>query len=192
MRHFNRGVGAAVLVISLAATSVACTSDTAGDGSGVSAADVGGVQTATDTDGSGVEASRLLLDSAPVVVVSAPDTAAQARAASVAVGLRVPMVIAVPEGDEDLAEEISRLGAERVLRVGEVTFEPDDGRAGQQVADHTADTAGKNPHDGRRNGINPHLHRFGRAEHRISRKANRIEPVHRRWSPYPHRRDPHD
>ena len=127
MRHFNRGVGAAVLAISLAASNVACTSDSAGIASGVNAADVGGVRVAADSDGSGVEASRLLVDSAPVIVVSAPDTAAQARAASVAVGLRAPMVTAVPGGDDDLAEEMSRLGVERVLRVGEVSFTPDDG-----------------------------------------------------------------
>ena len=127
MRHFNRGVGAAVLAISLAASNVACTSDSAGIASGVNAADVGGVRVAADSDGSGVEASRLLVDSAPVIVVSASDTAAQARAASVAVGLRAPMVTAVPGGDDDLAEEMSRLGVERVLRVGEVSFTPDDG-----------------------------------------------------------------
>ena len=127
MRHTNRSVGAAVLVISLAASAVACSSDAGGDGPGIAAAQVEGARVAVDADGSGVETTRLLVESAPVVVVSAPDPAAQARAASVAVGLRAPMLTATPGGDAALADEVTRLGAERVLRVGEVTFTPDDG-----------------------------------------------------------------
>ena len=125
MRHFNRGVGAAVLAISLVGTTVACTSDA--DGPGAEATAVEGTRVAADADGSGVETTQLLVDSAPVVVVAAPDDAAQARAASVAVGLRAPMLTAVTGGDDALAAEVSRLGAERVLRVGQVAFTPDDG-----------------------------------------------------------------
>lgn len=127
MRHINRGVGAAVLAISLISSVTACTSDSAGDGPGVGVTEVEGIRVAEDHDGSGVEAAGLLLESAPVVVVAAPDAEAQARAASVAVGLRAPMFTAVSGGDEALSAEISRLGVERVLRVGDVTFEPDDG-----------------------------------------------------------------
>lgn len=127
MRHINRGVAAAVLVVSLAGATVACTSDPGGAGPGVEAIVAQGTRVATDADGSGVESVQLLVDSAPVVVVAAPDDAAQARAASVALGLRAPMLTAVPGGDDVLADEISRLGAQRVLRVGHVAFTPDDG-----------------------------------------------------------------
>ena len=127
MRHINRGVGAAVLAISLIAAVTACTSDSDGSGPGVEVAEVEGARVAEEADGSGVETAGLLLESAPVVVVAAPDAGSQARAASVAVGLRAPMFTAVPGGDEALSAEIARLGGERVLRVGEVTFEPDDG-----------------------------------------------------------------
>ena len=138
MRHIKRGVGAAVLAICLASSTVACTSGSSGEGPGARAADEQGTRVAVDTDGSGVEATALLLDTAPVVVVAAPDAAAQARAASVAVGLRAPMLTSVPGGDAELAEEIARLGAERVLRVGDVSFEPDDA----DVVDAPGDRAG--------------------------------------------------
>ena len=138
MRHIKRGVGAAVLAISLASSTVACSSGSSGDGSSARAADEQGTRVAVDTDGSGVEATALLLNTAPVVVVAAPDAAAQARAASVAVGLRAPMLTSVPGGDAELAEEIARLGAERVLRVGDVSFEPDDA----DVVDAPGDRAG--------------------------------------------------
>lgn len=127
MRHFNRGVGAAVLAISLTATTVACSSGSGDGGPGIEASRAEGAKVAVDADGSGVETTGLLVESAPVVVVSAPDPAAQARAASVAVGLRAPMLTAVPGGEAALTDEVGRLGAERVLRVGTVTFTPDDG-----------------------------------------------------------------
>ncbi|MDV8000511.1 hypothetical protein [Rhodococcus sp. IEGM 1408] len=127
MRHTNRSVGAAVLVISLSVSAVACSSETGSDGPGIAAAQVEGDRVAVDARGSGVDTTRLLVGSAPVVVVAAPDPAAQARAASVAVGLRAPMLTAIPGGDDALADEVTRLGAERVLRVGAVTFTPDDG-----------------------------------------------------------------
>lgn len=138
MRHINRGVGAAVLAISLAATSAACSSDSDGDGEGiVPADDTAAAAVAVDADGAGVDATRLLVGASPVVVVSAPDEAAQARAASVSVGLRAPMLTAVPGGETELAEETDRLGAERILRVGQVDFAPDgievvDAPAGQE------------------------------------------------------------
>ncbi|MFN3602568.1 MAG: hypothetical protein ACK4UY_14395 [Dietzia sp.] len=127
MRHINRGVGAAVLSLCLVASTAACTSGSGDDAPGITAAQVDGARIAADADASGVEATRLLVESAPVVVVAAPDEAAQARAASVAVGLRAPMLTAVAGGDDALSGELERMGTERVLRVGEVTFTPDDG-----------------------------------------------------------------
>ena len=109
MRHFNRGVGAAVLAVSLVGSTAACTSDPGGDGTGTQVAQVEGTRVAAESDGSGVETARLLVDSAPVVIVAAPDAASQARAASVAVGLHAPMLTAVEGGDAALADEVSRL-----------------------------------------------------------------------------------
>ncbi|PAY23068.1 hypothetical protein CEY15_09710 [Dietzia natronolimnaea] len=137
MRHFNRGVGAAVLSFCLVAATSACTSGPDDAAPGITAAQVEGARVAVDTDESGVEATRLLVEAAPVVVVAAPDEAAQARAASVAVGLRAPMLTAVAGGDDALAGELDRMGTERVLRVGEVTFTPDDG----EVVDSPEDRA---------------------------------------------------
>ncbi|WP_314034181.1 hypothetical protein [Dietzia sp. CH92] len=122
MRHIVRGVGAAVLAVCLGASVAACGTTGDGVGTGPRAVEAGGVLLAADADGSGVETTRLLLESAPVVVVAAPDRAAQARAASVAVGLRAPMLTAVPGAGKVLAEEVARLGAERVLRVGGADF----------------------------------------------------------------------
>lgn len=119
MRHINRGVGAAVLAVCLAATTAACGGSSGGDEAGIAAAAVDGVRIADGADGSGADATRLLVASSPVAVVAAPDDAAQARAASVAVGLRAPMLTALPGGGDALAAELDRLGVERVLRVGE-------------------------------------------------------------------------
>ena len=132
MRHVNRGVATAVLAISLVFSTAACGSGS--DGTGASPAEPGRVAVAADSDGSGVETTRLLLDEAPLVVIAAPDDAAQARAASVAIGLRAPMLTEVSGGESALADEVSRLGAERVLRVGEVSFHSDD-----EVVDAPAD-----------------------------------------------------
>src|SRR5699024_8722099 len=54
----------------------------------------------------------------PVAVVSASDPASQARAASLAVGLRAPMFTEVPGSPEALTAELERLGVDRVLGVG--------------------------------------------------------------------------
>lgn len=126
MRHINRGVGAAVLAISLVASSVACSTSSDGNGKGIvaSKSDMAEATVAVDADGSGVDATRLLVGEAPEVVVSASDPAAQSRAASLAVGLRAPMLTMVPGAEAELLQELERLGAERVLRVGEVDLAP--------------------------------------------------------------------
>ena len=140
MRHINRGVGAAVLAVSLVSTTVACTSDGGGDGTGIAAAAVDGIRVADEgrADGTGAGATRLLVDSAPVAVVAAADDASQARAASVAVGLRAPMLTAVDGAGDGLTEELDRLGVERVLRVGEAPLDVD----GVEVVDAPADREG--------------------------------------------------
>ena len=50
MRHINRGVGAAVLAVSLAATTVACGSPEDGDAPGMRAVEADGVRIAADAD----------------------------------------------------------------------------------------------------------------------------------------------
>lgn len=135
MRHIIRGVGAAVLAVSLAATTVACTSSP--EGESVAAAAFEGTRVAADPDATGADAARLLVDSAPIAVVSAPDDAATARAASVAVGLRAPMLTAEKDAGEAVSEELDRLGVERVLRVGDAdvpdgSYEVVDAPAGRE------------------------------------------------------------
>ena len=117
MRPLGQGVGAAVLVVFLAATSIACTTSD-GEGPGIRVAETDDVRLAVDADGSGVETSRAVLTESPVAVVSASDPASQARAASLAVGLRAPMFTEVPGSPEALTAELERLGVDRVLGVG--------------------------------------------------------------------------
>ncbi len=127
MRHVSRGMGAAVLAVSLVASTAACSSSDGGDGPGLVAADVDGARLAVDAEGMGVEATGLLVSAAPVAVVASEDAAAQARAASLAVGLRAPMLTAVSGAEEAVGAELDRLGVERVLRVGDAPV-PDGGR----------------------------------------------------------------
>ncbi len=122
MRHIYRGVTAAVLSLSLGLGVCAC----AADGPGTTGTAAEQVSVVAEVSGSGVETTRLLLESAPVAVVAAADDAAQARAVSAAVALRAPMFTAVSGGEGELAGELSRLGVERVLRVGTVGTEHDD------------------------------------------------------------------
>jgi hypothetical protein len=68
-----------------------------------------------DAAGLALAASQAFFDSAPVAVLAAPGE--ELRAASVAVALGVPALV----DGTGAAEEIQRLGAERVLALGEVT-----------------------------------------------------------------------
>lgn len=89
-----------------------------------------------EADGTGVQTSRAVFDSSAAVVVSAGDTVSQGQAASYAIALRAPMLTMPASGEEsdassaatrgtaaaatEVTEEISRLGAKRVLVVGAV------------------------------------------------------------------------
>src|SRR5699024_9886363 len=117
VRPLGQGVGAAVLVVFLAATSIACTTSD-GEGPGIRVAETDDVRLAVDADGSGVETSRAVLTVSPVAVVSASDPASQARAASLAVGLRSPMFTVVPGSPEALTADRDLLGVDRGLGVG--------------------------------------------------------------------------
>lgn len=73
----------------------------------------------SDSDGSGIEASQRLFENSETVVVAGPTPEDQLRAASIAVAAGAPMLSA-DAGGSALAEEIERLGAARVVTVGEV------------------------------------------------------------------------
>lgn len=70
--------------------------------------------------GSGVEASRTFFEAAEGVVLASPDLDSQLRAASVAVAIHTPLLVAVPGSEAEVADEIDRLGASTIYTVGEV------------------------------------------------------------------------
>lgn len=86
------------------------------------------VLAAADAASRAVEMTRAVYDDAPVAVVApADDTAAQLRAASLAVALGAPMLLdptadATPSAVED---EVERLAVQAVLTVGAVTLDVD-------------------------------------------------------------------
>ncbi|RNE48342.1 cell wall-binding repeat-containing protein [Corynebacterium alimapuense] len=73
-----------------------------------------------DRDGSGVETSRRLFETAEIVVVSGPELAEQTRAAHVAIAAGAPMITAVGADNSTLEGEITRLQADTVVTVGQV------------------------------------------------------------------------
>ncbi|MGP6173357.1 MBL fold metallo-hydrolase [Corynebacterium sp. A21] len=77
-------------------------------------------QVLSDTTGSGLESSRLFFDQSETLVVSGASEAAQLRAASIAVVSHAPAVQFSPGQREQILAEIERLGATKVLTVGDV------------------------------------------------------------------------
>ncbi len=71
-------------------------------------------------DEAGLVTSRLFFDGSDTVVVAGPSDAAQLRAASIAVFAHAPMLSYSRARHPEIVAEISRLGATRVLTVGEV------------------------------------------------------------------------
>ena len=128
-----RSACAAVLVVCLAA----CGSSDDDRGPSISHGDPHGRTVVAEAAGTGAESSRTLVGSSPVAVVAAADDTSQAVGASAAVGMRVPMLTAVPGADGEVADELHRLGVERVLRVGGATV-PD----GIATVDAPGDRAG--------------------------------------------------
>lgn len=105
-----------------------------------------GPQVVSDAGNTGLETSRLFFEDSETLVVSGPSDAAQLRAASIAVVSHAPVVRHTPEQQEEILAEIDRLGASRVLTVGEVDL-PDlgddievfaDGGTTEDLADLTA------------------------------------------------------
>ncbi|MDY5786020.1 MAG: cell wall-binding repeat-containing protein, partial [Corynebacterium sp.] len=87
-----------------------------GDG-GQRALETNGQEVVADADGTGVEVSRRLFDSANAVVVSSPERDDQLLAAAIAAKLGAPMLVRLPGTDAAVDAEVDRLGAERVVTV---------------------------------------------------------------------------
>jgi len=94
-----RSACAAVLVVCLAA----CGSSGDDRGPSISHGDPHGRTVVAEAAGTGAESSRTLVGSSPVAVVAAADDTSQAVGASAAVGMRVPMLTAVPGADGEVA-----------------------------------------------------------------------------------------
>ena len=71
-------------------------------------------------DPSGTASSELFFSSSVTVIVAAAADAPQLRAASLAVFTHAPVLTYTPETHTDVVNEITRLGASRVLTVGQV------------------------------------------------------------------------
>lgn len=71
-------------------------------------------------DPSGTASSELFFSSSVTVIVAAAEAAPQLRAASLAVFTHAPLLTYTPETHTEVVNEIARLGASRVLTVGQV------------------------------------------------------------------------
>ncbi|WP_350354573.1 hypothetical protein [Corynebacterium aquatimens] len=76
-----------------------------------------GPEVIQDPDGTGIEVSKRLFESSDVVVIADADRESQLQAAAVAVKLGAPMLVRHAGSEETVEEEISRLGAKRVIEV---------------------------------------------------------------------------
>ena len=70
-----------------------------------------------DPWGTGIEASAKFFETSDVVVVSDSEQPNQMRAAAIAVHLGAPMLVRHPRTEDNVAAEVARLGAERVIEV---------------------------------------------------------------------------
>lgn len=71
-------------------------------------------------DEAGIASSELFFPSSETLIVAGPSDAAQLRAASIGVVTHAPMLRFVPEQRDAIVAEAERLGATRILTVGEV------------------------------------------------------------------------
>lgn len=79
-----------------------------------------------DADGTGRDVSAAFFDSSETVVVSSAELKDQLTAAAIAMDTSAPMLVRYPEADAAVDEEIERLGAQRVINVGEGAGPEDD------------------------------------------------------------------
>lgn len=77
-------------------------------------------QVLSDATGTGLESSKLFFDQSETVVISGGSESAQLRAASIAVVSHAPTLRFSPEQQDQVLAEIERLGANKVLTVGDV------------------------------------------------------------------------
>lgn len=98
-----------------------------------------------DPDGTGAEVSQKFFPESDTVVVSAPDRDNRLKAAAIAVDLGVPMLIryTAPDTASSVDEEIRRLGATRVINVGEKAGAETDPDDLQLITDTQPVTAGE-------------------------------------------------
>lgn len=98
-----------------------------------------------DPDGTGAEVSQRFFPESDTVVVAAPDRENQLKAAAIAVELGAPMLIRYSSAEATSAvdAEIERLGATRVINVGQKAGEEADGEDTQLIADTQPVTADK-------------------------------------------------
>lgn len=98
-----------------------------------------------DPDGTGAEVSQKFFPESDAVVVSGPDREDRLKAAAIAVDLGVPMLVryTAPAAAAAVDEEIRRLGATRVINVGEEAGAETDPDDLQLITDTDPITAGK-------------------------------------------------
>ncbi|MEJ5928209.1 MBL fold metallo-hydrolase [Corynebacterium sp. H128] len=78
-------------------------------------------QVVSDPKKSGAPVAQLIFEKSEVAVVSGPEVAAQARAASISVVAHAPMLISTPETQQDVVAALGELGVHTVLMVGDAT-----------------------------------------------------------------------
>ena len=94
-----------------------------------------GSEVIADPDGTGAEVSRKFFTESDTVVVAGPDREDQLKAAAIAVELGAPMLVRYGSETATAAvdAEIERLGATRVINVGEKAGEETDGEDTQLI-----------------------------------------------------------
>lgn len=113
--HVTRSIPAVLAATALALTS--CSNTGEGGAGGPEVLETNGDEVIQDADGTGVEVSQRLFESADTVVVSDKGRDQQLKAAAIAVKLGAPMLVRLDGADAAVDAEIERLGASRVVTV---------------------------------------------------------------------------
>lgn len=113
--HVTRTIPAVLAATALVLTG--CSNTGEGGAGGPEVLETNGDEVIQDADGSGVEVSRRLFESADTVVVADKARDQQLEAAAVAVKLGAPMLVRLDGADAAVDAEIERLGASRIVTV---------------------------------------------------------------------------
>ncbi|WKD61044.1 hypothetical protein CCICO_05040 [Corynebacterium ciconiae DSM 44920] len=128
----NKAIAIAASVLMLSGVGVACSNNS--DSSDSSAASNAAAArdedprfgdapfVVSDTDFSGIDASKLFFDHSETAVVTGMETASQLRGASIAAVAHAPMLMNTPENRSAVLDELKRLKATKVLLVGDTDF----------------------------------------------------------------------